>query len=125
MTINLKIAALFIAGIALSGTQVAAQTRTSEQTHVSTAGVDFQNDRQVGDLYQRLKYAAKRVCDSEGQPDVLTQEADRTCESEALGEAISAVRNDRLTRYADAAGDRRRETASRGSQMAMNDDTSH
>jgi UrcA family protein len=89
-------AALFSAAALTSG-NVQAQTLESAQREVSARGVNFEDVRQVRFFYAKLTAAAHDVCASEVY-DPLTQMADKACQEEAVGDAVSQVNQPLLNR---------------------------
>jgi UrcA family protein len=64
---------------------------------VNYADLDLNNPRGVATLYQRIKAAANRVCDSNDSGSVDTMLQVRHCTKEAIAQAVQDVNSSGLT----------------------------
>jgi UrcA family protein len=68
---------------------------------VDTREVDFNKRSDVAMLYNRIKAAARIVCESEGATDVLQKEAAKACEASQIDAAVAQVNRPQLTELSD------------------------
>ncbi len=87
-------ALIFIAPAALAVTALAspalAQQRVADVTHIQVKADDLATPDKVRMLYRRIEAAAQRVCDSD-DVTVMTQQADKACETQAISDTIQSV----------------------------------
>ena len=67
-----------------------AQDRVAEQTHVTVKAADLATPADVRMTYRRIEAAAKRVCDSDDS-SVMTQQADKACETQAISDTLQSL----------------------------------
>ena len=95
---------------AFAAQSAAADPRETQSLSVSTRGVDLDNRAEAQRFYQRLKVAARSVCDSR-MADLGARLADERCAKDALDRAVRDTNAPLLT--AMQGGDN-------GSTMALN-----
>jgi UrcA family protein len=83
-----------------------AEDRVPESTHVRIKADDLATPAHVEMLYRRIEQAAKLVCDSE-ETSVMTQEADKACEAQAISDTIQSVNAPQLSQLDPRHDDRR------------------
>ncbi len=76
-------------------------SRTDDQQSVQIVTTDFSQPAQVHSLYGRIKAAAHAVCTSDGAVDPRTQDADATCEAQAVRDAVREINQPQLSREDD------------------------
>jgi UrcA family protein len=87
---------LLLAGLMVSSAALAQAPRQPTQVHVSIQGVNFTHPADVARLYQRLRTAANKACDSDiDTPSALTE--DRACAAKALNDAVASIHQPLLT----------------------------
>jgi len=78
-----------------------AQDGEAPQVHLSFANVDFNDSAQVDRFYDRLKVAARRVCESNTPMASITDpNAERTCRNDAVKGAVREINRPQLTQVA-------------------------
>jgi len=68
---------------------------------IDTREVDFNKRSDVAMLYNRIRAAARIVCESEGSTDVLQKEAAKACEARQVDAAVAQVNRPQLTELSD------------------------
>ncbi len=71
------------------------------EVSIDTREVDFNNRSDVAMLYNRIRAAARIVCESEGSTDVLQKEAAKACEARQVDAAVAQVNRPQLTELSD------------------------
>ena len=87
------------AGLLIAGPALAETARTVDEAPaqaVSTRGVDFASRDQVQHFYAKLRGAAQAVCDS-GSANPRISQADATCVSRVMAEAVKSADKPVLT----------------------------
>ncbi len=100
---------LLLAGLMVSSAALAQPAREPTQVRVSIKGVDFANQGDVAQLYNRLRRAASDACNSDID-SLAAQAQDRACADKALDGAVQSLHQPLLV--AMHGGDRNLKVAS-------------
>jgi len=97
------------AAVLIAAPAFAAETQTATQGEapvraVSARGVDFSNQQQVRQFYNRLHVAAQAVCDG-GSPVPRAFATDAGCVRQVVADAVKAADKPVLTALYNSSGD--------------------
>ncbi len=112
---HIRIALVSVALLGAAGFAAAASAETvSDQRPVYSRDIDFNKPSQVRALYHRLQQVAHDVCQSDVS-DPMSREADKTCEAQAVSDAVRDINQPQLSRLDDESNGRTQ------SSLAWND----
>jgi UrcA family protein len=95
MNLITKSAALLLCGFASMAAN-AATPANAPSVAVKYDPQSLSTDNGVGELYQRIQYAAKAVCPDGSVRDLAAQQQVQACRRQAVARAIAQIDNSRL-----------------------------
>jgi UrcA family protein len=98
---NRTIASILMLSVVLSAGAASAQSDRSRE--IAVAGVDFNDQAQVGRLYQRLKHAARDVCAEPGRSTNAARAEQSACAAAAFDKAVASLDRPQLRLAHDGA----------------------
>ncbi len=88
---------VIVAATVVAALGIGARAAEAAQVHVNYADLNINSPSGAAVLYQRIRVAAREVCETSGERDLTRLARAKACADKAIADAVATVANDTLS----------------------------